>query len=127
MPKTYLLSQIKERIDPEKDYLVIDGDYVIICDTEPPNRIKMLFKKAKERYVQIDLEETLNFITRKLAPKVDVKRFLKELILLHSSPEEIEELKTRLQKAPKITAAPRCYSLMIAGKRGRPYEFNLVG
>lgn len=127
LPKTFLLSQIKKRIDPEKDLLIIDGDFAVICDVEQPHRIKMMFKKAKQRYVQIDLEEIVNFITSKLEPEVDVKRWLKERILLYSTPEEIMELKERLQKAPKIKPAPLCYSLMIGGKRGHAFEFNLIG
>jgi len=130
--KTFLLSAIRKAIDPNKEALLVVEDFVIIYsidrEAQELKKTKMLFKKAGHRYVQIDLEKTVTMIAEKLAPHFDPKRFLKELIMMHSDPEEIMELKERLEgKAAKITAAPLCYSLMIGGKPGKPYEFNLVG
>ena len=127
--KTLLLSAIRKAIDPKKEALIVHEEYVIIYELDEKaeqQRMKMIFKKAGQRYVEIKLEEVLNLIVEKLAPHLDVKRFLKELLILHSSPQEIVELKERLEKGAKITEAPLCYSLMIGGKRGRPYEFNIV-
>lgn len=126
--KTWTLKSIKQSVDPEKEIVAIENDFVTVYENKPPHRMKMLFKKAGHRYVKFDIQKTMEFIVSKLAPHVDVKRFLKELLLLYSPPEEIEELKERLEKGyAKISQAKQCYSLMIGGKTGKPYEFNLVG
>ena len=126
--KTWTLRTIKESTDPEKEIVIVIEDYVRIDDIKPPHRLKMLFKKAGNRYVGINIAETIRFIADKLKPHVDVGRFLAEHIRAYSSAEEIIELKERLEKGPvKVSGKPLCYSLMIGGKRGRPYEFNLVG
>lgn len=127
MAKTWTLTQIRAIRDPDKETLVVEDEYAYILGMEPL-KLKVLFKKAGNRYVQINLPNVVETIVKKLAPHVDIKKFLEELILIHSPPEEIMELKERLEKGyVKITEAPRCYSLMIGGKRGRPLEFNLVG
>lgn len=126
--RTWTLQTIKESIDPEKEIVIVVEDYVRIDDIEPPHRLKMLFKKAGNRYVEINISETIRFIADKLKPHVDVSQFLVEHIRAFSSAEEIMELKERLEKGPvKVSGKPLCYSLMVGGKRGRPYEFNLVG
>lgn len=121
------LQKIRDSIDPEKEVLLIEGEYVVILDAEEPNKLKALFQKAGYQYVQIDLAKTVKFIAKKLAPHVDVEKFLQERLLLYSDAEEISELQKRLKGYAKVTEAPRCYSLMVGGKRGKPYEFNLVG
>jgi len=126
--KTWTLRAIKESIDPEKENITIEGEYVVVTSNEEPFKLKAIFKKAGYRYAQFDLQEAVKMIVSKLAPQVDVKKFLEELILLHSSVEEIIDLRERLEKGyVKVKEAERCYSLMVGGKRGRPYEFNLVG
>jgi len=126
MAKTWTLRTIKDAIDPEKEVAIVDKEFIAVKNIET-NKLTMMFKKAGLRYVQVDLSETIGFIVEKLAPYLDVKKFLTELITVTSPPEEIMELKDRLKKAPKISEAPRCLALMIGGKRGRPYEFILVG
>lgn len=124
--KTYTLTTIRQRIDPEKEIVVADGDLVYILDDETA-RLKMIFKKAGHRYVEINFQETIAKIAEKLAPHVQVETFLKELIACTTSPQEILELKERLAKGEvKISSENRCYSLLIGGKRGRPMEFTLV-
>ena len=128
MAKTWTLSAIRESIDPEEEIVIIIEDYVRIDSIEPPHKLKMLFKKAGQRYVEMNITEIVKFIAEKLAPHIDVEQFLTEHIRAYSSAEEIVELKGRLEKRyAKISDKPMCYSLMIGGKRGRPYEFNLVG
>jgi len=128
LAKTWTLQAIRDSIDPKKEVVVLDNDYAIIMELEEPNKYKMIFKKAGHKYVQIDLEKIVGFITNKLAPHIDIKTFLKEMLLLHSSHEEIMELRERLEKGyVSVKSEKRCYSLMVGGKRGRPYEFNLVG
>jgi len=127
LAKTFTLDAIKKAIDPETEFICVEGDLVAICETEEPCKLKAVFKKAGERYVKVDLPAMLELIVSKLAPHIDVKRFLTELITLHSSAEEVLELNERLEKGDvKISEEKRCYSLMVGGKRGRPYEFNLV-
>lgn len=130
--KTYTLKQIRKAMDPEKDVIMIEEKYVYIFDImqdgEDSRKLKMLFKKAGKRYVDININELIPRLAKKLAPHVNVETFLKERMEHHSTATEIMELKERLEKPQtKITEAPRCYSLMIGGKRGRPFEFNLVG
>lgn len=126
MGKTWLLSQIKQIVNPEKESLILDGDYVYIMDPET-NRLLKLFVRSRHRYVQVDLLATVQFIANKLKDKVDIQKFLEELMLLHSSPEEILELHDRLQRGEvSVKGKPRCYALMIGGKPGSPYEFVLV-
>ena len=127
MAKTWTLRTIKETIDPEKEIVIVIEDYVRVDDIEPPHRLKMLFKKAGQRYVEVNFTEIVKFIAEKLAPHMDVEQFLTEHIKAFSSAEEIMELKERLEKPAKVSAKPLCYSLMVGGKRGKPYEFNLVG
>jgi len=126
MTKTWTLESIRKVSDPEKEAVIMDEDLVFILETET-NKLKMLFKKAGNRYVQIDITKTIKTIVNKLAPHVDVKQLLTEMLLIQSGPVEILELKERLEKAyPKVKDAPGCYSLMIGGKRGRPYEFVMI-
>lgn len=128
MGKTWTLQAIKNSMNPEEEALLIEDDLIYIMDIEKPHRLKMIFKKAGKRYVSIDLAKTLENVINKLAPHVDVKKLLMEIILLQSPPQEVLELKERLEKGyAKVTEAKLCYSLMIGGKRGKPYEFNLVG
>jgi len=131
LAKTWTLQAIRASIDSENEAVILDGDYALIVSKEgTANKIKGLFKKAgrQRRYVEIDLVQIVEFIVNKLAPHVDIKEFLKELVLLHSSHEEILELKERLKKGyVSVKGDNQCYSLMVGGKRGRPYEFNLVG
>jgi hypothetical protein len=48
-------------------------------------------------------------------------------LLIQSGPVEILELKERLEKSyAKIKDTPGCYSLLVGGKRGKPYEFVLI-
>jgi len=126
MGKTWTLRTIKDATDPDKDVVIVDKEFVAVKNIET-NKLTMLFKKAGHRYVCIDLPKTIGFIAEKLAPHVDVKKFLTELITVTSPPQEIMELKDRLEGVPKISEAPRCLALMIGGKRGRPYEFIIVG
>ena len=130
MGKTWTLTAIKEILDPKKEVIIMYEDFIVLSEVDESGEVqkmKMLFKKAGHRYVQVDLEKILNLIVEKLAPHVDVKQFLKELIKLHSAPEEILELNKRLEKSyVKISGTKGCYSLMIGGKKGKPYEFNLV-
>lgn len=121
------MNQIANALDPEKEIFVVLGDYLIVMDLTAPKRMKLLFQRAGTKFVYIDVPELLKFLVKRLAPHINIEDFLTELIALHSSAEEIIELKERLEKGAKVTPAPRCYSLMVAGKRGRPYEFNLVG
>ena len=126
--KTWTLRTIKESIDPEKEIVIVVEDYVRIDDIKPPHRLKMLFKKADDKYVEINLAKTIKFIADKLEPHVDVGQFLEEHIRAYSSTDEIIELEKRLEKGHvKVSGKPLCYSIMIGGKRGAPYEFNLVG
>lgn len=120
------LSEIKSRLSPEKEALIIDGDTVMIVNRNT-SRLLKLFVKAGHRYAQVDLIECVKFIAEKLKDKVNVQKFLEELIALHSSPEEILELHERLQKpGASVKGSPQCYSIMVGGKPGRPYEFVLV-
>jgi len=125
MGRTFLFSQIKRLIDPAKESLIVDEDYVYIMDPKT-NRLLKLFVKAGHRYTQVDLQKTIGFIAEKLKDTVDAKRFLEELMFLHSSPAEILELHERILKGASVKDKPGCYSLMIGGKKGRPYEFVLV-
>jgi len=126
MTKTWTLESIRKVSDPEKEAVVMDEDLVFVMETET-NKLKMLFKKAGHRYVQIDVTKTVETIVNKLAPHVDIKKFLTEMLLIQSGPVEIMELKERLEKGyAKVKDAPGCYSIMIGGKRGRPYEFVLI-
>ena len=126
MTKTWTLESIRKVSDPEKEAVVMDEDLVFVMETET-NKLKMLFKKAGQRYVQIDVTKTIETIVNKLAPHVDIKKFLTEMLLIQSGPVEIMELKERLEKGyAKVKDAPGCYSIMIGGKRGRPYEFVLI-
>jgi len=128
MAKTWTLTQIRESINEEKEVIIAEDELVSVMEKEEPHRLKMLFKKAGNRYVPIEITFIIEKIVNKLAPHVDVKRFLKELLVLYSAPEEILELSERLEKGyVKVSEAKRCYSIMIGGKPGRPYEFNLVG
>ena len=126
MAKTWTLRTIKAAVDPEKEVVIVDKEFIAVKNIET-NKLTMMFKKAGHRYVRVDLTKTIGFIVEKLAPHIDVKKFLTELIIVTSPPEEIMELRDRLERKPKISEAPRCLALMIGGKRGRPYEFILVG
>ena len=126
MSKTWTLENIRKASDPEKEAVVMDESLVFILNTET-NKLKMLFKKAGQRYVQIDIAKTIETIVNKLAPHVDVKTLLTEMLLIKSGPVEILELKERLEKGyAKVKDVPGCYSLMVGGKRGKPYEFVLI-
>ena len=126
MTKTWTLENIRKSSDPEKEAVIMDEDLVFILETET-SKLKMLFKKAGHRYVQIDIPKTIETIVNKLAPHVDVKKLLTEMLLIQSGPMEIMELKERLEKGyAKVKDVPGCYSIMVGGKRGRPYEFVLI-
>ena len=126
MSKTWTVENIRKASDPEKESVIMDGDLVFVLETET-NKLKMLFKKAGHRYVQIDVTKTIKSIVNKLAPHVDVKKLLTEMLLIQSGPVEIMELKERLEKGyAKVKDAPGCYSIMVGGKRGRPYEFVMI-
>ena len=126
MTKTWTLESIRKASDPEKEAVVMDEDLVFVMETET-NKLKMLFKKAGHRYVQIDVTKTVETIVHKLAPHVDIKKFLTEMLLIQSGPAEIMELKERLEKGyAKVKDGPGCYSLTVGGKRGKPYEFVLI-
>ena len=126
MSKTWTLENIRKSSDPEKEAVVMDESLVFILNTET-NKLKMLFKKAGQRYVQIDLSKTIETIVNKLAPHIDVKKLLAEMLLIQSGPMEIMELKERLEKGyAKVKDTPGCYSIMVGGKRGKPYEFVLI-
>jgi len=125
--KTYMLDQIRDSVDYEKQGLQIEEKYVYVHDVNEPYRILKLFQKAGHRYVEVDLQEAINFIAAKLAEHISMEDFLKELIRGHSHPEEIIELQERLSKNyAKVTPVKQCYSLLVGGKRGRPYEFTLI-
>ena len=126
MTKTWTLENIRKISDPEKEAVIMDENLVFVLETET-NKLKMIFKKAGQRYVQIDITKTIETIVNKLAPHVDVKKLLTEMLLIQSGPMEIMELKERLEKGyAKVKDTPGCYSIMVGGKRGRPYEFVLV-
>ena len=126
MTKTWTLENIRKASDPEKEAVVMEEDLVFVLETET-NKLKMLFKKAGQRYVQIDVTKTIETIANKLAPHVDIKKLLTEMLLIKSGPVEIMELKERLEKSyAKIKDTPGCYSLTVGGKRGKPYEFILI-
>ena len=126
MSKTWTLENIRKASDSEKESVIMDGDLVFVLETET-NKLKMIFKKAGQRYVQIDITKTIETIVNKLAPHVDVKKLLTEMLLIQSGPMEIMELKERLEKGyAKVKDTPGCYSIMVGGKRGRPYEFVLI-
>ena len=132
--KKYTIEQIREQLDDGKDVLIVDKELVTILDivgdhgTHGHQRIKAIFKKkGNYYYVKVDLNKTIKKIIKRIKPHVNLETFLKELILLRSSPEEIIELEERLEKPEtSIRDAPRCYALMIGGKRGRPLEFVLI-
>ena len=126
MSKTWTIENIRKASDPEKESVIMDGDLVFVLETET-NKLKMLFKKAGHRYVQIDVTKTIKSIVNKLAPHVDVKQLLTEMLLIQSGPVEIMELKERLEKGhAKVKDTPGCYSLTVGGKRGKPYEFVMI-
>lgn len=130
MRKTWKLSEIKNLIDPKKEAVIVDGDYVYIL-AQKDDKLLKLFVRARYRYREIDIVEVVSFIAKRLKDGLDVEEFLKELLLLKSPPEHIMELHERLQakvsgKEPSVQQKPQCAALMVGGKRGRPFELVLV-
>jgi len=124
----FSLDQISNLVDEEEDQILqVEGEFALIVETKKPFKLIRAFKKKDAEYEEMDIYTIARFIAKKLASYLNSKEFLTELLIDHSHPMELQELKERLEHPDAtITPAKRCYSFMIGGKKGRPYEFTLV-
>lgn len=129
--KSWTFKQLVQMIDPATEHIAVSTDvevqYACICEEET-NRMKALFVKgSRGRYVRMNLPAMVKFISEKLAPHFDAKKFLEELLLLQTPPDDVAELFERLT-APQATVREHkdCYTLHIGGKKGRPFSLVTV-
>lgn len=127
--KSWALTQLMSLIDMDTETIALSDDKKHVCIlNEESNRMKALFVKGSHgRYVKLDLPSMVKLITEKLAPHFEVKKFLEELLLLQTSPDDVDELFQRLE-APHVSVNQHrdCYTLRIGGKKGRPFDFMTV-
>lgn len=127
--KSWTYKQLIQTLDPLTENVAIskDGQFACVVDEET-RRMKALFvKKDKQRYVRMELDKMVEFIAAKLAPHFDAKKYLTELLLLQTPPEEIAELSERLASpAASVKEHRDCYTLRIGGKKGRPFELVTI-
>lgn len=115
-------------LDRKTEFLTFDDVYAYILDSKT-YKLKRVWKWQEETgFEEIDIKKVVANIAKALKDKVDGEALLKEFLMAKAHPEEIQELKERVvDKEAKITSKPKeCYSLVIGGKRGRPYVLPLV-
>ncbi len=123
----FSLDQISNFVNEEDQILQVEGEFALIVESKKPFKLIRAFKKKDTEYEEMNIHKIARFIAKKLASYLNSEEFLKELLIDHSHPMELQELKERLEH-PDATIKPAktCYSLLIGGKKGRPYEFTLV-
>ncbi|MBA7557270.1 hypothetical protein ES705_50016 [subsurface metagenome] len=125
--RKFTLEQIQELVKEEDEIMQVEGKFALIVECKKPFKLLKAFQKKDDKYVVIDIHKIARFIAKRLGSYLNSEEFLKELLIDHSHPCELMELKERLENPDAvIKPAKQCYSFLIGGKRGRPYEFTLV-
>lgn len=126
--KKLTMNQIMDEIKPGKEYLVYlktkNYNHVIIVDGE--NHLLRLYKVVHEypkllERVEIDFEA----LAERLAPGLDKVALIMD-VLVSAAPEEILEVQERLEHPEaSVKGGPGCFSILIGGKPGRPFELRV--
>ena len=122
----FRLVDIVSSFSLEKYNIICSEKYIWIINRESDKIAKIFMKISEDEFVEVNMEEIASKIAEHLAPYINVKEYLKEFVLSVVPAPEAMEVLERLEKGGKVTPTKGCFSLMIGGKRGRPFEFVLA-
>jgi len=114
---------IAKMVNPEDEIFFYDPEDGIAAILDMESHIKHLFKYSEGSFKEVKLD--IKGMAQKLRAGFETQDFLEE-VLETTAPATLLEVNDRLEHPEaKVTSAPRCFSLMIGGKRGRPLELTL--
>lgn len=116
--------EIAKLVDPETEIFFYDAEDGIAAILDPESRVKHLYKYMPDgtfKEIHLDIKN----MAERLREGFEAQPFLEE-VLETTAPADLLDISERLEH-PEATvkSAPRCFSLMIGGKRGRPLELLL--
>ncbi len=116
---------IKE-IDLEKFAVQLEDNCIMVVDIIT-YKLKRLFilDPSDNEYMEMDLDVAIEKIVDYLKDKVSIADLLREFFKSQASVDEILEISERITHKPSVRQGP-CFSLLIGGKPGRPYELLMV-
>lgn len=75
---------------------------------------------------QLETEKMIDALVERFKEEIDISAIIRDR-LHDSNPDEIDELFERaIIKKGSVKEKEGCYKLMVGGKRGKPYEFNIL-